>query len=176
MPRSPRLAVLRVALPTTALAGGMLLAACGSNAPATNAANRAAANQANDTLCVSPGTVTGLQIMERSPQNGTQGPAAQPSATVSVPTAAQARSMARTICELPPIPGPQQRCRTTAQGAVFLLTFSTKLGALPVVRIQESGCSQVTGAGPVRSALAKPTLAQGLHAVVHNEPPVIVGN
>jgi hypothetical protein len=138
--------------------------------------HRTNATQASNTLCASPGAVVGLQISERDPQNGTQGPANRPPAPISVPTAAEARTIAMTICELPPIARPQLRCRALAQVAVLQLTFSTKLGALPVVTIQVSGCSQVTGAGPVRSAKAKPALTQGLHAIVHNEPPVIFAN
>jgi hypothetical protein len=176
MAGSPRLAVLRVALPATVVTGGMLLAACGSPASATSVTYRATAARAGNTLCASPGAVVGLQVSERDAQNRTRGPAHQPPAPVSVPSVAEARTIARTICELPPIAGPRLRCRTLAQVAFFQLRFSTKLGALPVVTIQVSGCSQVTGAGPVRSAKAMPAVAQSLRAIVHNEPPVIFAN
>jgi hypothetical protein len=172
----PRLAVLRVALPTTILAGGVLLAACGSAPPATSATHRTPATRASNTLCASPGAVTGLQISERSLQNGNQGPASQPSGPVSVPSTAEARAIARTVCGLPMIPGTQPICHSPLLGTVLLLGFRTSLGALPVVTVESSGCFRVTGAGPVRSAKAAPTLAQGLHAVVHDEPPVIIAN
>jgi hypothetical protein len=176
MPGSPRLAALRVALPTAILAGGILLAGCGSAVPGTSATHRGTAAQTSNTLCASPGAVTGLQISERSLQNGTEGPVSQPPGPVSLRSTAEARAIARTICGLPPIPGPQQRCYPPAQVTVLLLTFKTKLGTLPVVTIQAAGCSRVTGAGPVRWAKAEPALAQGLHAIAHNEPPIVFAN
>lgn len=176
MAGSLRLAVLRVALPPTILAGGTLLAACGSAAPATSATHRGTATHTSNTLCASPGAVTGLQISERSLQNGTQGPASQPPGPVSVRSTAEARAIARTVCGLPMIPGTQPSCRAPVLGTVLQLTFRTRLRTLPVVTVQSSGCFRVTGAGPIRSAKATPTLAQGLHAIVHNEPPVVFAN
>jgi hypothetical protein len=176
MSGSPRLAVLRLAPPTAVLAGGVLLAACGGAAPATSATHRAPGKQATNTLCASPGAVTGLQISERSLQNGAQKPAVQQSDPVSVRSTAAAQSVARTVCGLPMIPAIQPSCHSPVVGTVLLLTFSTRLGTLPVVTVQSSGCFRVTGAGPVRSAKATPALTQGLHAIVHNEPPVVIAN
>lgn len=175
MAGSPRLAVVRVALPAAVLASGALLAACGSAPPASSVTHRGTAAPAT-ALCASPGAVTGLQISERSLQNGTQGQASQPPGSVSVQSTAEARAIARTVCGLPMIPGTQPSCHTPVLGTVLLLTFRTRLGTLPVVTVQSSGCFTVTGAGPVRSARAKPTLAQGLHAIVHDEPPIVMAN
>jgi hypothetical protein len=176
MTASSRHAALRTASPAIALAGAVLLTACRTNPPTTSAPVSTPARQTGDTLCASPGAVIGLQISEQSRQNGRQQPAGQTPGPVSVASAAEARTIARTVCELPPIPATQQHCPALAQGTVLLLTFRTRLGVLPVVTIQTTGCSSVTGAGPVRWAGTKPTLAQGLHAIVHHEPPVIFAN
>ncbi len=171
-----QLAALRLTPAAGALAGAVLLAACGTNAVPASVSHRTTGVQASDALCASPGSVVGLRIREPSPQQGAPGPAVQAPKSVSVASAAQARAIARTVCQLPPIRGLQAHCQTSAQGTVLLLTFSTEHGTLPVVTVQAAGCSTVTGAGPVRWAKARPTLAQGLHAIVHQEPPVIVAN
>lgn len=173
MAGSPRRAALRAALPTAVLVGAMLLAACGSGAPANNSAQHAPARQTSNTLCANPDAVSGLLISERSRQNGGQEQPGQPPGPVSVPSAAEARAIATTVCGLPPIPGQQEGCQSPALATMFLLTFRTKVGALPVVTIQASDCLRVTGAGPVRWAKATLALTQSLHAIVHHEPPVI---
>jgi len=91
-----------------------------------------------------------------------------------VSSAAEARAIATTVCGLPPVTAAQDGCLSHGLVTTFLLTFRTKLRALPVVTIQASGCSRVTGAGPVRWAGATPALTQALHAIVLHEPPVIV--
>jgi hypothetical protein len=176
MAGSPRLAAQRAAMPTAVFVGALLLAACGSTAPTTTPTHRVPVRQASNTLCASPGAVVGLLISERSLRNGVQEQAGQPPGPVSVPSVAEARTIARALCGLPPIPGAQRRCHSPVLVTILLLTFRTKLGVLPVVTIEASGCPRVTGAGPVRWAKATPALAEGLHAIVHHEPPVIFAN
>lgn len=173
MATSPQLSAVRVALPTALAA--VALAACGSKAPTTSATHRTPAKLAGDMLCANQGALVGLQVSERSLQNGNQEPSSQSPGPVSVPSVAEARAIARTVCELPPIPGAQQRCHSSPQGTVLLLTFRTKLGYLPAVMVETSACFTVTGAGPVRSARAT-ALSQDLHAIVHHEPPVVIAN
>jgi hypothetical protein len=154
----------------------MVLAACGGMAQTISSAQHTPARQAGDTLCSNPGAVSGLLISERSPRNGVQEQAGQPPGPASVPSAAEARAIARAVCGLPAVRGAQQRCHSRAPVTVLLLTFRTKRGVLPVVTVPTSGCRKVTGAGPVRWAKAKLALAEGLHAIVHHEPPVIFAN
>jgi hypothetical protein len=180
-----RRAALGAILPATILVSAMLLAACGTSAAPTvnpthhrtaSPTHRTPAAPASNALCLKPDAVVSLMIREQSLQNGVQEQAGQPPGSVSVPTVDEARAVARAVCELPPMSAAQQGCHSPVLVSSLLLTFSTKDGALPVVTIQASGCSRVTGAGRVRWAKATPALTQALHAIVHHEPPVVFAN
>jgi hypothetical protein len=193
-----RRTVLRAVLPVAILTGAMLLTACGTAAPTTSSTHGTPAPSAQgtpapsaqgtpaasaqgtpaaqaSTLCANPGAVVGLLVSERSLHNGVQEQAGQ-SGLVSAPSAAAARAIAAMVCGLPPVPGAQATCKSPALVDALVLTFRTRLGALPAVTIQDTGCFRVIGAGPVRWAGGTPALTAGLHAIVHHEPPVVSAN
>jgi hypothetical protein len=62
--------------------------------------------------------------------------------------AARVRALAAAICALPPVP-PGVRC-PVAPGAALLLVFADPGRGFTPVRIQDTGCASVTGAGPAR--------------------------
>jgi hypothetical protein len=67
---------------------------------------------------------------------------------ITISDTARVRALAATLCALPPTP-PGLHCPTDVGGA-FRLAFAAGRHGYPPVRIQDSGCRTVTGAGPAR--------------------------
>lgn len=68
-------------------------------------------------------------------------------ATITDPS--RVRALAAAICTLPRLPGGLRHCPAALSGAL-LLEFSAQGHAYPPLRIQDSGCANITGAGPAR--------------------------
>ncbi len=79
---------------------------------------------------------------------GSQGREILPrAATITDPS--RVRALAVAICTLPRLPGGSRHCPAALSG-VLLLEFSAQGHAYPPLRIQDSGCANITGAGPAR--------------------------
>lgn len=64
---------------------------------------------------------------------------------------AMARWLARAVCALPLVPQGVQNCPIAILNK-YLLVFTVQGRQLPTVTVQSTGCRQVTGLGPARSA------------------------
>jgi hypothetical protein len=146
----------RAVTPGVLAAGAVLgLAACGSVA-ATGTGHRAAAGPA--TVRSSPGAarvtarVPLCTASHRLDQLEVRLTASRPREilprALTTTDAARVRALAAAICALPPVP-PGMRC-PVAPGAALLLVFAGAGRGFTPVRIQDTGCPSVTGAGPAR--------------------------
>ena len=76
---------------------------------------------------------------------GSQGREILPrAATITDPS--RVRALAAAICTLPRLPGGLRHCPAALSGAL-LLEFSAQGHAYPPLRIQDSGCANITGPG-----------------------------
>jgi hypothetical protein len=142
----------RPAIPGVLAAGAALgLVACGSVA-ATGAGHRAAAGPATASaarvtarapLCRADHQVNQLEIRLTASRPREILPRA-----LTTTDAARVRAVAAAICALPPVPK-GQRC-PIAPGAALLLVFAGPGHGFTPVRIQDTGCPSLTGAGPAR--------------------------
>ena len=139
-----------IAIAVSALIG---LAACGS---ASGGAGRPAAGGGHSTRPTGAGKASaGVPLCAAAGQLDRavlSTPASQARAIlprrVTISDASRVRAMAAALCALPPSPA-VARCPAPLGGAVRLV-FAAGGRVFPPVRIQDSGCPHVTGAGPAR--------------------------
>ena len=147
----PRSAMVAAGL--AGLLGVAGLAGCGGatgNAAAAPAAGpTGSASQVRSatsgTLCAGAGTVDRLTVVRLNtiPANH---PHFSFPATVAVSDATQARTVARALCALQPLPGGAMACPIDL-GIAYRLDFAAAARSLPRVTIQAGGCETVSGAG-----------------------------
>lgn len=149
-------------LPAVLLAGGLMLAACGSAATTgssltstTHAGRPGAAVPADQpatasaALCADP-AAAGRVVIARSPTLERSGPPRVVlSAQTTVTDAGRVRALAQALCALPRM-STRIMCPMLVEGT-YTLWFSAAGHRYPAVRIQESGCEEVTGLGPPRT-------------------------
>jgi hypothetical protein len=134
------------------LVGVAGLAGCGSatgnaaSAPAATPTPSASQvrSATSGTLCAGAGTVDRLTVIRLNtiPANH---PHFSFPATVSVSDATQARTVARALCTLQPLPRGTMACPINL-GIAYRLDFAAAR-SLPPVTIQAGGCETVSGAG-----------------------------
>jgi hypothetical protein len=144
---------------------GAALAGCGS-APAGPAAARTAPkpDKAVPALCrqtsqAAQARVTRLsgqpsRVIEGASEPGWPGPS-------GVVTGIVARSLARTMCALPPMPAGALHCPVLLFEK-YEVVFIADGRVLPAVTVQATGCRQVTGLGRVRWAARSTALLEEL--------------
>jgi hypothetical protein len=144
----------RLAVRGTLLAGAVLaLAACGS-AVATGSSHRAAAGQptAGQATARASAGVPLCQAAHQMDQLEIRLTASQPREilprALTTTDTARVRALASALCALPPLPR-GLHCPTAPRGAL-LLVFAAPGHGFTQVRIQDSGCPNVTGLGPAR--------------------------
>jgi hypothetical protein len=173
-PRGLRASLKLIAAGKTvaALALAAVLAACGSAAAPGSAAGPSAAGSgspsppssgpgpsagaaARGALCADPGAVTKAVIAGNA--GAQMRPLRQlPPRFATLAQGAPARALARAVCVLPLMPKGTVNCPMQQLGR-YTLRFWAGLRQLPEVRAIPTGCTTVTGAGPVRRApLASP--------------------
>jgi len=134
-----------------AVLGALGLVACGS-VTAAGTGHRSAAGQAT----ARPARVTprppvctaGHQVNQLEVRLTASRPREILPRALTTTDAARVRALAAAICALPPVPD-GQRC-PIAPGAALLLVFAGPGRGFTPVRIQDTGCPSLTGAGPAR--------------------------
>jgi hypothetical protein len=145
-------------------AAALAVAACGSQLATTTGATRpASASQAppgsaspgppasgGSALCSHVPALTRLVVSQVSalPHRRLE-PAVPAGATINDP--ATARAVATAVCTLPLMPGGPINCPLD-RGIGYRLRFAAGRASFPVVTAAASGCTPVSGAGPVRRA------------------------
>lgn len=119
---------------------------------------------AGSALCARPGQASRVVIARTSGLHIMEGPTgAQPNGTLppvggsrpvlirTITNPGQVTSLARALCALPRMPSRPLPCPMQLPGS-YQFYFTARGLRLAVVVVEESGCRQVTGLGPVRRA------------------------
>ena len=130
-------------LPAAAAVACLALAGCSHAAAASGTTSGA-----GTAVCVNAAHVDSLTIDRLNPlhQNFHFAVPAQ----VTITDAHQAQAVAKALCALPPVGHRSISCPAD-WGIRYRLHFAASTGKLPPVTIAATGCTMVTGLGPVRS-------------------------
>ncbi|HEY2549820.1 MAG TPA: hypothetical protein VGI64_04520 [Streptosporangiaceae bacterium] len=148
--------------------GGLAAAGCGTipapgsaQAPSSLAGRAAATDPppavpATRLLCANPAGAS-RAVVTRTPVLHPILPQNRNLALHAVVTSpAKVHDLARALCALPRMPREPMACPMIISGAVVRIQFSTAGRSYPQVRVQTSGCEQVTGLGPPRTVMRTP--------------------
>jgi hypothetical protein len=129
-------------LPAAAALAGLTLAGCGHAAAAGDSTSGAGA-----AVCVHAAQVNRVTIDRMNPLHQRFRFAVP--AQVTVTDARQAQAVAKALCALPPVGHRSYSCPAD-WGIRYRLRFAASTGRLPPVTVAATGCTMVTGLGPVR--------------------------
>jgi hypothetical protein len=149
------------------LAGAAVLA-CGALAGCASADAARTSPAGGSALCADIGHIDGLAIsrINALPQNHETFTFP---ARIKITGVRQARSVARTLCELPAMPSGAFSCPGD-WGITYRLTFSASDRRLPPVTVDASGCQSVDGLSPGRWTARSPGFWTVLAIVAHITP------